>query len=221
MVYKLKYLQVILVLRTLPLFTFGWKLILTSHIFFEGPHFQDIWESCIFHLAIPSDSCILVCLHEFAVYSLLPASSSKVSHKFEENIGFMGTMLCTWHAGSAKFQDVWCNSTLSQSCSITVLYTTGNSDAFVILVICCSTCVNPYVYCGLRREKSRHSLKVCALQPQRKFIWLAELKEEPVYESSKKGSIAGAVALVIGTSIGSGILTLPKKTSPAVIPHSI
>lgn len=34
----------------------------------------------------------------------------------------------------------------------------------------------------------------------------------------KKGTIAGAVALVIGTSIGSGILALPEKASPAVLP---
>ena len=32
----------------------------------------------------------------------------------------------------------------------------------------------------------------------------------------KKGTVAGAVALIIGTSIGSGILALPKRTSPAV-----
>nr|KAJ0220398.1 hypothetical protein LSAT_V11C200092060 [Lactuca sativa] len=38
----------------------------------------------------------------------------------------------------------------------------------------------------------------------------------------KKGSVAGAVALIIGTSIGSGILALPQKTSPAgLIPSSI
>lgn len=34
--------------------------------------------------------------------------------------------------------------------------------------------------------------------------------------SAKKGTVAGAVALIIGTSIGSGILALPNKTSPAV-----
>lgn len=32
----------------------------------------------------------------------------------------------------------------------------------------------------------------------------------------KKGTIAGAVALIVGTSIGSGILALPEKASPAV-----
>ena len=34
--------------------------------------------------------------------------------------------------------------------------------------------------------------------------------------AGKKGTIAGAVALIIGTSIGSGILALPQKASPAV-----
>lgn len=59
------------------------------------------------------------------------------------------------------------------------------------------------------------------MQSRKKFKWLAQLKEETPYGSSKKGTIAGAVALIIGTSIGSGILSLPKKTSAAVIPHSV
>ncbi|XP_075496036.1 uncharacterized protein LOC142533230 isoform X3 [Primulina tabacum] len=47
-------------------------------------------------------------------------------------------------------------------------------------------------------------------------------REDPAQISEKKGSVAGAVALVIGTSIGSGILALPKKTSPAgLLPSSI
>ncbi|XP_073032326.1 uncharacterized protein [Primulina eburnea] len=47
-------------------------------------------------------------------------------------------------------------------------------------------------------------------------------REDPAQVSEKKGSVAGAVALVIGTSIGSGILALPKKTSPAgLLPSSI
>ncbi|XP_057427869.1 uncharacterized protein LOC130721146 isoform X2 [Lotus japonicus] len=42
-----------------------------------------------------------------------------------------------------------------------------------------------------------------------------------VAEKKKKGTIAGAAALVIGTSIGSGILALPQKASPAgFIPSS-
>lgn len=44
------------------------------------------------------------------------------------------------------------------------------------------------------------------------------MEEKPVKISKKnKGTIAGAVSLIIGTSIGSGILALPLKTSPAVI----
>ncbi|XP_048231533.1 tyrosine-specific transport system isoform X2 [Ricinus communis] len=40
--------------------------------------------------------------------------------------------------------------------------------------------------------------------------------------ADKKGTIAGAVALIIGTSIGSGILALPQKASPAgIIPSSV
>ncbi|KAJ6819380.1 uncharacterized protein M6B38_402875 [Iris pallida] len=34
-------------------------------------------------------------------------------------------------------------------------------------------------------------------------------------ESEKKGTILGAVSLIVGTSIGSGILALPQRTSPA------
>ncbi|XWS07947.1 hypothetical protein CRYUN_Cryun41cG0034900 [Craigia yunnanensis] len=43
-----------------------------------------------------------------------------------------------------------------------------------------------------------------------------QVEEEPVKGAGKKGTIAGAVALIIGTSIGSGILALPQKASPAV-----
>lgn len=39
--------------------------------------------------------------------------------------------------------------------------------------------------------------------------------------SEKKGTMAGAVALIVGTSIGSGILALPKKASSAVKPLSL
>ncbi|GAA0141951.1 hypothetical protein LIER_02970 [Lithospermum erythrorhizon] len=63
--------------------------------------------------------------------------------------------------------------------------------------------------------------KISAKEPKNDSF--LELKEEAISNSSKKeGSVAGAVALIIGTSIGSGILALPKITSPAgVIPSSI
>ncbi|KAJ7975074.1 Tyrosine-specific transport protein [Quillaja saponaria] len=54
--------------------------------------------------------------------------------------------------------------------------------------------------------------------------YFAQLSKEPnkVAEKKEKGNIAGAVALVIGTSIGSGILALPEKASPAgLVPSSI
>ncbi|GAV69980.1 Trp_Tyr_perm domain-containing protein [Cephalotus follicularis] len=51
---------------------------------------------------------------------------------------------------------------------------------------------------------------------------LAQLDEQPIKVAKKKGTIAGAVALIIGTSIGSGILVLPKKAASAgVLPSSI
>ncbi|KAM0023298.1 putative amino acid/polyamine transporter 2 [Helianthus debilis subsp. tardiflorus] len=48
-------------------------------------------------------------------------------------------------------------------------------------------------------------------------------KVDPIALSgTKKGTVAGAVALIIGTSIGTGILALPQKTSPVgLVPSSI
>ncbi|KAJ6432851.1 hypothetical protein OIU84_019976 [Salix udensis] len=74
--------------------------------------------------------------------------------------------------------------------------------------------------CRWRRERRE-------IKTQRSLVTKAkkipvELSEEPVKATGKKGTIAGAVALIIGTSIGSGILALPQKASPAgVIPSSI
>ncbi|KAK6933353.1 Amino acid/polyamine transporter 2 [Dillenia turbinata] len=57
--------------------------------------------------------------------------------------------------------------------------------------------------------------------PVKANICISQL-EEPSKTNDKKGTIAGAVALIIGTSIGSGILALPQKTSPAgILPSSI
>ncbi|KAL0358686.1 UNVERIFIED_CONTAM: hypothetical protein Sangu_0718000 [Sesamum angustifolium] len=55
---------------------------------------------------------------------------------------------------------------------------------------------------------------------KRKFV-IVKLRDEGA-GVRKKGSVAGAVALIVGTSIGSGILALPNKTSPAgLLPSSI
>ncbi|KAK8542195.1 hypothetical protein V6N13_137231 [Hibiscus sabdariffa] len=49
-----------------------------------------------------------------------------------------------------------------------------------------------------------------------------KVEDKGVNGAGRKGTIAGAVALIIGTSIGSGILALPQKASPAgVVPSSI
>ncbi|WVZ56279.1 hypothetical protein U9M48_006833 [Paspalum notatum var. saurae] len=37
----------------------------------------------------------------------------------------------------------------------------------------------------------------------------------PSRGEEKRGSVAGAVALIVGTSIGSGILAVPQRTAPA------
>ncbi|KAK4403864.1 hypothetical protein Sango_0755000 [Sesamum angolense] len=55
---------------------------------------------------------------------------------------------------------------------------------------------------------------------KRKFV-IVKLRDEGE-GVRKKGSVAGAVALIVGTSIGSGILALPNKTFPAgLLPSSI
>ncbi|CAA2985429.1 Amino acid transporter [Olea europaea subsp. europaea] len=63
-------------------------------------------------------------------------------------------------------------------------------------------------------RQQTHNWKFSA-KKRMKFCVVVKLSEEQVKISKEKGSIAGAVALIIGTSIGSGILALPKKTSAA------
>lgn len=74
-----------------------------------------------------------------------------------------------------------------------------------------------YCSCACSRWTQEHkfsvSLKPCATNRKEGLV---QLEEEPVNSDQNKGSMAGAVALVIGTSIGSGILALPQKASPAV-----
>ncbi|KAJ0044478.1 hypothetical protein Pint_06059 [Pistacia integerrima] len=77
--------------------------------------------------------------------------------------------------------------------------------------------------CGCQWNKQEHKLLISRKSYATKAIKL-EQEEEPlkVVENKKKGTVAGAVALVIGTSIGSGILALPQKASPAgIVPSSI
>ncbi|KAJ6357920.1 hypothetical protein OIU78_005701 [Salix suchowensis] len=74
--------------------------------------------------------------------------------------------------------------------------------------------------CRWRRERREITTQRSLVTKAKKIP--VELSEEPVKATEKKGTIAGAVALIIGTSIGSGILALPQKASPAgVIPSSI
>ncbi|RYR55918.1 hypothetical protein Ahy_A05g021750 [Arachis hypogaea] len=68
----------------------------------------------------------------------------------------------------------------------------------------------PSVSCSKKGSYARKAEKCCTQ--------LSNFAEK----TKKKGSVAGAVALIIGTSIGSGILVLPQKASPAgFIPSSI
>ncbi|KAH7853794.1 hypothetical protein Vadar_006696 [Vaccinium darrowii] len=81
-------------------------------------------------------------------------------------------------------------------------------------------------YCHLQGKTSSRSRKVLvSVSTTRTWKCLSKLGEEPATTltlSKKKGTIAGAVALIIGTTIGSGILALPRKTSPAgLVPISI
>ncbi|CAJ1947966.1 unnamed protein product [Sphenostylis stenocarpa] len=46
-------------------------------------------------------------------------------------------------------------------------------------------------------------------------------KETSKVVEKKEGTVAGAVALIIGTSIGTGILALPEKAFPGIIPSSV
>ncbi|XP_062154215.1 uncharacterized protein LOC133862423 isoform X2 [Alnus glutinosa] len=70
-----------------------------------------------------------------------------------------------------------------------------------------------------QEQSSQFTRKTSAKKTKKIFI---QFREEPAKVAKKKGTIAGAVALVIGTSIGSGILALPQKASPAgIVPGSI
>ncbi|XP_051121202.1 uncharacterized protein LOC127244761 isoform X2 [Andrographis paniculata] len=74
-------------------------------------------------------------------------------------------------------------------------------------------------YIQLQRGKSRSWNLV---EAKKNNIVRVRLRDGPAKFSKKKGSVSGAVALIVGTSIGSGILALPKKISAAgLLPSSI
>ncbi|XP_016448650.2 uncharacterized protein LOC107773739 isoform X1 [Nicotiana tabacum] len=73
-----------------------------------------------------------------------------------------------------------------------------------------------------RQEWVQKSLKISATKGKEYFANAKSEEQITQKIDKKKGTVAGAVALIIGTSIGSGILALPQKTSPAgIIPSSI
>lgn len=67
-----------------------------------------------------------------------------------------------------------------------------------------------------RQEWVQKSLKISATKGKEYFANAKSEEQITQKIDKKKGTVAGAVALIIGTSIGSGILALPQKTSPAV-----
>ncbi|XP_028083882.1 uncharacterized protein LOC114285083 [Camellia sinensis] len=76
-------------------------------------------------------------------------------------------------------------------------------------------------YCYLQRKIPSNSWKLSVSTTKTKKC-LAKFRDKSTNLSDKKGTIPGAVALIIGTTIGSGILALPQKTSPAgLLPSSI
>ncbi|GMH31854.1 hypothetical protein Nepgr_033698 [Nepenthes gracilis] len=95
------------------------------------------------------------------------------------------------------------------------------------IAICCFNCCkrSSGIYCA-----SFSALAQINRRRQKQKPLLAQkpsshrgLKERPKYvKTDQKGTVGGAVALIVGTSIGSGILALPKKISPAgFVPSSI
>ncbi|XP_044460971.1 tyrosine-specific transport protein 2-like isoform X2 [Mangifera indica] len=83
-----------------------------------------------------------------------------------------------------------------------------------------------YFPCVCQGYNQKHQLLIsrkCYAKKAKKSLIQLEEEEEPIkVVENEKGTVAGAVALVICTSIGSGILALPQKASPAgILPSSI
>ncbi|XP_011040994.1 PREDICTED: uncharacterized protein LOC105137094 isoform X3 [Populus euphratica] len=77
--------------------------------------------------------------------------------------------------------------------------------------------IRGYLACACRCPQERREITT-----QRPLVTKAKKVPVELSEEPAKGTVAGAVALIIGTSIGSGILALPQKASTAgVIPSSI
>ncbi|KAI3901487.1 hypothetical protein MKW92_007474 [Papaver armeniacum] len=98
-----------------------------------------------------------------------------------------------------------------------IILRTSNIDYYS----CCTTTTY-----GLNRRKVsslRLNRKAFLLRASKNTAKVTDVVLDGSTKNKKKnGSIVGAVALIIGTSIGSGILELPRKTSPAgFVPSSI
>ncbi|XP_075670674.1 uncharacterized protein LOC142640453 isoform X3 [Castanea sativa] len=87
--------------------------------------------------------------------------------------------------------------------------------------VCFKSRISHYTcFCLHKQEQNSFFTREPNARKAKKYF--SQLREEPSKVAKKKGTIAGAVALIIGTSIGSGILALPKKASPAgLVPSSI
>lgn len=73
-----------------------------------------------------------------------------------------------------------------------------------------------YAYTTCQFQEQSSQFKPTS-KKQSKLVQLDDPNTPVAISGTRKGTVAGAVALIIGTSIGSGILALPQKTSPAVI----
>ncbi|WOL09607.1 hypothetical protein Cni_G18360 [Canna indica] len=78
------------------------------------------------------------------------------------------------------------------------------------------TCTIPYkLRCKTAHTISRRKLMLLRVLKGRPSSGRSSPEKPPPDNSTKKGTILGSVSLIVGTSIGSGILALPQKTSPA------
>ena len=84
---------------------------------------------------------------------------------------------------------------------------------FFLFLLFSFFCRIKYNYCyshHQQQKKNKLLVTKASTEKARTDLVPVEVADE------KEGTIAGAVALIIGTSIGSGILALPQKAAPAV-----